>query len=243
MKCGRREKVTSSFAPNAAAPGRGGILRWRWVFPRVIRLGDQMASDDVVAEADLLAGLRQRDSASFTRFFDTYVDRIYRLAMGILGNEADAEEVTQATFVSAMEAIDRFEPHASLSAWLYRIAHNHAMMLIRGRHPAEPLPEDDSVPMPAALLDWTTLPEERLLGSEASSELWAAIGALPTGLRAAFILRDVEGLSTAECSYAQSITESACKVRLHRARLLLRERLSVYFSEWAAASGARARDK
>lgn len=188
-------------------------------------------------EGDLLAGLRQRDPTTFATFFDTYVDRIYRLAMGILGNEADAEEVTQATFVSAMEAIDRFEPHARLSTWLYRIAHNHAMMLARRRHPTEALPEDDSLPMPTALVDWSAVPEERLLGSEAHAELWSAIASLPQGLRAAFILRDVEGLSTADCAYAQSISDAACKVRLHRARLLLRERLSVYFAEWASASG------
>ena len=189
-------------------------------------------SDDTT----LIAGLRQRDSATFAVFFDAYVDRIYRLALGILGNEADAEEVTQATFISAMEAIDRFEPHARLSTWLYSIAHNHAMMLVRGRHAAEALPEDDSLPMPSALVDWTTIPEDRLLGSEAREELWSAIANLPQGLRAAFILRDVEGLSTAECAYAQSITDAACKVRLHRARLLLRERLSVYFTEWASTA-------
>lgn len=185
-------------------------------------------------ETGMLAGLRQRDPAVFSIFFDTYVDRIYRLAMGILGNEADAEEVTQATFVSAMESINHFEPRARLSAWLYRIAHNHAMMLIRRRHPTDALPEDDSLPTPSALVDWTTLPEERLLGSEARQELWSAISRLPQGLRAAFILRDVEGLSTAECAYAQSISDAACKVRLHRARLLLRERLSVYFAEWVS---------
>src|SRR5487761_1988984 len=125
-------------------------------------------------ETTMLEGLRQRDDAVFSSFFETYVDRIYRLAMGILGNEADAEEVTQATFISAMESIDRFEPHARLSTWLYRIAHNHAMMLARRRHPSEPLPEDDSLPMPTALVDWTALPEERLLGSEAHDELWSA---------------------------------------------------------------------
>jgi RNA polymerase sigma-70 factor, ECF subfamily len=206
-------------------------------------MGAFMAGDDSMTEEVMLAGLRKRDSESFTFFFETYADRIYRLAMGILGNESDAEEVTQATFVSAMESIGRYEPNAPLSAWLYRIAHNHAMMLVRSRHPTNPLPEDDSVPMPAALLDWTTLPEERLLGAEASHELWTSIGALSPGLRAAFILRDVEGLSTAECSYAQNITESACKVRLHRARLLLRERLSAYFSERIAAPDSVSRRK
>lgn len=190
-------------------------------------------------DASMLAGLHQRDPATFAAFYDANVDRIYRLAMGILGNEADAEEVTQATFVSAMQAIDHFEPHASLSAWLYRIAHNHALMLIRSRHPTEPLPDDEGLPMPTSLVDWSTVPEERLLGSEAHDELFSAITHLPEGLRAAFILRDVEGLSTAECAYAQSISDAACKVRLHRARLLLRERLSVYFTEWASPANAQ----
>ncbi|HEX8997073.1 MAG TPA: sigma-70 family RNA polymerase sigma factor [Ktedonobacterales bacterium] len=191
---------------------------------------------DVLDDATMLAGLRQRDPAVFAAFFDANVDRVYRLAMGILGNETDAEEVTQATFVSAMESIDHFEPHARLSTWLYRIAHNHAMMLVRRRRPTDALPEDDGLPMPSALVDWTTVPEDRLLSDEAQQELWTAIAGLPQGLRAAFILRDVEGLSTADCAFAQSITDSACKVRLHRARLLLRERLSVYFGEWASAT-------
>lgn len=197
-----------------------------------------ITSNTTPDDATLLAGLRTGDPTAFAAFYDTHVDRVYRLAIGILGNEADAEEVTQATFVSAMRAIDHFEPHASLKAWLYRIAHNHAMMLIRSRRPTESLPEDDGLPMPASLVDWSTVPEERLLGEEARDELTSAIASLPEGLRAAFILRDVEGLSTAECAYAQNISDAACKVRLHRARLLLRERLSVYFSEWASTRQA-----
>ncbi|MDE3230530.1 MAG: RNA polymerase sigma factor, partial [Chloroflexota bacterium] len=88
-----------------------------------------ITSNTTPDDATLLAGLRTGDPTAFAAFYDTHVDRVYRLAIGILGNEADAEEVTQATFVSAMRAIDHFEPHASLKAWLYRIAHNHAMML------------------------------------------------------------------------------------------------------------------
>lgn len=188
-------------------------------------------------EAQLLSGLQQRDPQAFTRFFDTHVDRVYRLALGMLGQPADAEEVVQATFLSAFEAIQRFEPHAKLSAWLYRIAYNHALMLLRRRHPEEPLPDDyESLPLPATFVDWSTLPEERLLSEEVHEQLFAAISELPERLRAAFVLRDVEALSTAECAQVQGISESACKVRLHRARLLLRETLSQYFREWEDSS-------
>ncbi len=183
-------------------------------------------------ETAILEGLRRRDPYAFTAFFEAHADRIYRLAVGMLGSEADAEEVVQATFLSALEAIDRFEPHARLSTWLYRIAYNHALMLIRRRHPVEPLPEEEGLlPLPAALVDWSDLPDQRLLGAEAQEALRAAIASLPASLSAAFVLRDVEGLSTADCAQVKGISEAACKVRLHRARLMLREQLSDYFRE------------
>jgi RNA polymerase sigma-70 factor (ECF subfamily) len=180
-----------------------------------------------------LTRLRLHDEAAFTEFFETYADRVYRLAIGLLKQEDDAEEVVQATFLSAFEAIDRFEPHAQISTWLYRIAYNHALMLIRRRHAALPLPEEegDTTPLPVQLVDWSHLPDQQALSGEAHEILRTAINELPVGLRAAFILRDLEGLSTAECAHIQELTAAACKVRLHRARLRLREQLSSYFSE------------
>ena len=195
-------------------------------------------ADQILDEAGLVAGLKQRDPGAFEMFFEAHADRVYRLALGMLGNESDAEEVTQMTFISAMEAIDRFEPRAKLDTWLYRIAHNHALMLARKRRPADLLPDGDDPDTPSSLVDWRDLPEDRLLGQEAQQRLWAEIARLPEGLRAAFTLRDVEGLTTADCAHVQSISEVACKVRLHRARLLLRERLSDYFAEWARRPGA-----
>lgn len=179
-----------------------------------------------------LTRLRQHDAAAFTEFFETYADRVYRLALGLLKQEDDAEEVVQATFLSAFEAIDRFEPHAQLSTWLYRIAYNHALMLLRRRHAALPLPEEEDSPtFPAQLVDWSQLPDQQAVSEETQQMLRTAVTELPVGLRAAFLLRDVEGLSTAECAHIQGLTEAACKVRLHRARLRLREQLSSYFRE------------
>lgn len=195
-------------------------------------------TDRILDEAGLVAGLKRRDPDAFVAFFEAHADRVYRLALGMLGNETDAEEITQMTFISAMEAIDRFEPRAKLDTWLYRIAHNHALMLARKRRPVDAIPDEDEPGAPQTLVDWRDLPEERLLGQEAQERLWAEIARLPEGLRAAFTLRDVEGLSTADCAHVQSITEAACKVRLHRARLWLRERLSDYFAEWAHGPGA-----
>jgi RNA polymerase sigma-70 factor, ECF subfamily len=186
----------------------------------------------VATDTELLDGLRRRDPEVFRRFFDTHADRIYRLAVHVLGSEGDADEVVQATFLSAFEAIDRFQPYGKLSTWLYRIAYNHCLMLLRKQRPVDPLPEaDDALPMPTAFVDWSMLPEAHVLSGEAQAQLAAAISSLSDPLRAAFVLRDIEQLSTAECAQVQGISEAACKVRLHRARLWLRERLSAYFGE------------
>lgn len=184
-------------------------------------------------DQELVTRLRRREEAAFNEFFTTYAGRVYRLALGLLKQEEDAEEVVQATFFSAFEALERFEPQAKIGTWLYRIAYNHALMLIRRRHAVDPLPEEeeDAAPLPLQLIDWSTLPDQQVLSGEAQEIMRAAIDTLPMGLRAAFVLRDIEGLSTAECAHIQDLTETACKVRLHRARLRLRERLSTYFSE------------
>jgi RNA polymerase sigma-70 factor, ECF subfamily len=184
-------------------------------------------------DQDFLARLRQHDEAAFAEFFEAYADRVYRLAMGLLKQADDAEEVVQATFLSAFEALDRFEPQAQISTWLYRIAYNHALMLLRRRHTVTSLPEEDedAAPFPVQLVDWSHLPDQQVLSGEAQEVLRVAINELPVRLRAAFILRDLEGLSTAECAHIQDLTEAACKVRLHRARLRLREQVSAYFSE------------
>jgi RNA polymerase sigma-70 factor (ECF subfamily) len=190
-------------------------------------------------DQDLLARLRRHDEAAFAEFFEAYADRVYRLAMGLLKQEDDAEEVVQATFLSAFEALDRFEPQAQLSTWLYRIAYNHALMLLRRRHVVAALPEEneDTAPLPLQLVDWSQLPDQQVLSGEAQEVLRAAVNELPVGLRAAFVLRDLEGLSTAECAHIQELTEAACKVRLHRARLRLREQVSAYFSERSRTPG------
>ena len=85
--------------------------------------------------------------------------------------------------------------------------------------------------MPQALLEWELTPEQVLADAEAGQQMDMAIGALPRSMRAVFILRDIEGLSTDETAEALGLSSGAVKVRLHRARLALREHLSGYFAE------------
>ncbi len=148
-----------------------------------------------------------------------------------------AEDVVQETFLSAITHLDQFEGRSAVGTWLYRVAYNASLTRLREK-PSEPLPADEpepgEPPLPRALVEWDLTPEEMLMDGEARGHLDAAIAVLPESLRATFLLRDVEGLSTLETAETLGISEGAVKVRLHRARLALRERLAEYFGERAA---------
>lgn len=188
-------------------------------------------------DTELLPRLQARDPEAFRILFAAHADRLYRLALSLLRDPSRAEDIVQETFLAALTHLDAFEGRARLGTWLYRVAYNASLSQLRQRVEAE-LPdeggaaEDDGpIPMPQTFVDWDVSPEAVLRDSEARSQLDAAIAALTETQRAVFLLRDVEGLSTAETAEALGLTEAAVKVRLHRARLALREHLSAYFAE------------
>jgi RNA polymerase sigma-70 factor (ECF subfamily) len=186
-------------------------------------------------DAALVARLQAGDQGAYTQLVEENAGRIYRLALRMMGNEADAEDVLQETFLSAFKSIGQFETRSNLSTWLYRIATNAALMRLRHKEPVqvsvdEPLEKDDGDLIPRQFFDFCCLPEADLLRDEAREEMERAVQELPVPLRSVFILRDIEGLSTEETAAALYLSESAVKSRLMRARLKLRERLSLYFS-------------
>lgn len=183
-------------------------------------------------ERDLIAALRQRDQTALAQVFAQYSDRIYRLAVSLLHDEQEADGVVQDTFLSLIEHIDGFEGRSSLGTWLYRVAHNNIVGRLRRARPQLELDElEDGPPMPEKLIDWESLPEAVLTDAETSAQIAAAIERLPPTLRSVFLLRDIEDLSTAATAQALGISPAAVKVRLHRARLALREALAAYFEE------------
>ncbi len=195
------------------------------------------------SEAELIEGLQAADPAAYRRFVDQNSANVYNLALKLLGDEQEAEDVLQETFLSAFRAIDRFKARAKLSTWLYRIAYNASLMHLRKRGRMttlsldQPLNDEQQADelSERILIDWSTVPDDQLLTSEARHEMDRAIAALPESLRSAFVLRDVQGLSGAETAEVLGITVQAVKNRLHRARLVLRDRLSTYFAERVAA--------
>lgn len=185
-----------------------------------------------------LEALRAGDRQEFARLVETYSAPLYRLALKMLGNAQDAEDVLQNTFLKALQHLPEFEGRSSLSTWLYRIATNEALMLLRRRRPETSVSdlfaeEDDenNVGTPKQFVDWCCLPEEELLSSEARRYLEEAVQRLPLKLRVVFLLRDIEGLSIQETSQVLQLSEAAIKTRLLRARLRLREQLSAFYAE------------
>ena len=181
------------------------------------------------SEEDLIAALRRRDPDAFTVLFETYSDKVYRLAAGLLKDDMEAEGVVQESFLRLFERLDQFEGRAKISTWLYRVAYNIAIDHLRKRRPTLRLDiesDDDEMPLPTVLADWQHVPERLLTESEIKIELDRAIATLPEKYRGVFILREIEGLSTKETAVITNLSEGATKVRLHRARLFLRERLA-----------------
>lgn len=183
-----------------------------------------------------LDALRAGDRAEFARLVEAYSTPIYRLALKMLAREQDAEDVLQNTFLKALQHIRNFEGRSSLSTWLYRIAANEALMLLRRKRSEismdeEPAETEESLPLPEQFTDWCCLPEQEFATAEARRQLDQAIQKLPEKLRVVFLLRDIEGLSIKETGEVLNLTETAVKTRLLRARLALREYLAAYFSE------------
>jgi len=182
-----------------------------------------------------LKALRSGDKQAFAELVNQNSTNIYRLGLKMTGNQQDAEDVLQETFIKAYNHIENFEGRSKISTWLFRIAVNEALMLLRKRKDDttsidQGVETDDGEILPKQIIDWCCLPEKELLQDESRAHIEEAIEMLSDANRAAFLLRDVEGLSTRETAQVLDISESAVKVRLMRARMQLREDLTGFFA-------------
>lgn len=196
-----------------------------------------MSSSEDRTEAEFSLELLQAgDRAEFARLVETYSGVIYRLAVKMLANEQDAEDVLQETFIKAYNHLGNFNGRSKLSTWLYRIASNEALMLLRKRKQVplsieEPVEFMEDEQEPLQIKDWCCLPEPELMSAEARKYLDKALEDLPPSMRVVFLLREIEGLSTRETSEILELSESAVKTRLSRARMYLRDLLTSYYGE------------
>ena len=181
-----------------------------------------------------LEALKAGDREAFAQMVDQTSGHIYRVALQILGSEQDAEDVLQETYLKALRSLPSFEGRSSLMTWLYRIAVNESLMAVRRRKPQtlsveEPDLDDEADSQEMEIVDFCCLPEGEFLSSETQQALDQAIQHLPANLRIVFVMRDLEGLSIQQTAEMLGLSENNVKTRLLRARLRLRQELSVYF--------------
>ena len=177
-------------------------------------------------DRELVERAKGGDYEAFRELVERHQGRIFGAARRITGSAQDAEDVVQETFLSVIEHVAEFRGDAPFAAWLLRIATNHALKALRKRRGLPTVPIDESLPRPEAVERWRDEPERLAEDPAVRKLIEAAIDELDDLHRPVFVLRDVEGLSTEATAEALGISVANAKVRLMRARLKLRERLT-----------------
>ena len=186
----------------------------------------------VVPDTELVRRAQADDDRAFGELVSRYESKVFSLALKMLRNPEDAEDVLQDTFLRAYRGIKSFHGASTFSTWIYRITANSALMRLRKKQlPIVSIEDQEEKETPVNVVDWTPGPVEQLLSSELQQVMGEAIEALPPEFRQVFILRDVEELSNTEVAEILDLSVAAVKSRLHRARLKVRNRLAPYFSE------------
>jgi len=168
--------------------------------------------------------------------FREFAPRIYHLARRMLGNDADAEDVTQDVLVQVIRKLDTFRGDAQLATWLHRVTVNAALAFRQkraNRQKRETTEAADDVleaaPVGGPVKRWNVGPDEPVLAAEQAAVIERAIAELPGPFRDVYVLADVEGLPNQEIADMLGMSIPAVKSRLHRARLRMRDALAPHF--------------
>ncbi len=195
------------------------------------------------ADTELLRRSQAGDFNAFHELVARLQPRVYGLTYRILQQTQDAEDATQQTFLALIEHIADFREESSVATWVLRIATNNALKILRKKRTVTmlsmtDLSADDSysdIPHPEFIAPWSLPADAIAQAAELQAEIERALQELDDKYRLVFVLRDIEGLSVRETAAALELTESTVKVRLLRARLALRERLTLKFGDAAQA--------
>jgi len=182
-------------------------------------------------EAQAISSILAGNTHEFHELIRPYERSVYVMALSMLKNEADAEDVAQEAFLKAFRNLHTFRAESKFSTWLLSITLNEARNRLRRNNTIrieslDGQPDEQEHVTPAVLRDWREIPSQTLERMEVRSMLQQAITSLPPIYREVLLLRDVEELTVCESAEALGITEASVKVRLHRARMLLQRKLA-----------------
>jgi len=195
---------------------------------------------DRTQDRQLITRLQSGEETAVHELAERYSPRIFQLAMRHVKNREDAEEITQDVLMKVYRKVGAFRGDAALSSWIYRITFNTAMSRLRNTRLARQAEQEkeralaasasgeDRPRTPRQTPDWSRMPDEELLRTQLREAVAQAIRELPEIYRAPVVLRDIQGLTTEEASTRLKLKDQTLKSRLHRGRLMLRERLRAF---------------
>ena len=178
-------------------------------------------------EKELIARLQARDEAAFEELIRQYEKKVYSLCARMCGNAEDAEEAAQDAFLALWRGIDRFRQESSLSTWIYRLASNACIDLMRRKKKGAGSVSLDDEELFVDAVDPAPQPHEEAERRETQRLLQEGLLSLPAEYRSILLLREIEGLSYSEISAALDLELGTVKSRISRGRTLLRNFLSV----------------
>jgi RNA polymerase sigma-70 factor (ECF subfamily) len=187
-------------------------------------------------DAELIRAINAGDTSRFQELVQRYGQKLYTFGRRMCRDESDAEDLVQDTFLNVFRYLKDFRYETKFKNWLYRVAANTALKQRRrskfAREPDLPLEEmldREDLAAPAEVPEWARMPLEQVLNEELLGILHQAIWSLPEKYRIVVILRDIEEFSTEDSAQILNLSPANVKVRLHRARLFLRDKLKGYF--------------
>lgn len=187
-----------------------------------------------INEAELVRRIKSGDNTAVEDFVRQYSSRVYSLAYQLTRSSSAAEEIMQEVFITVISKIATLENENYFSTWLYRVTANAAYGYLRKEKKHRDLvPVEDVEAGSGVLQDLADLPDDILLSDESRDIVRQAIDRLPETLRTIVIMKDVEGLQNEEIAEAMKLSLPAVKSRLHRGRLMLRDKLSRHLKRYS----------
>lgn len=193
-----------------------------------------MENERILVEPDLsdeaaIKRVLEGEKGVYAVIMRRYNQRLFRIARTFIRDEDEIEDVIQDAYIKAYEQLHRFEFRSRFSTWLTRILINEALARVRSRKRSSPLPQDGQSEYGHQFFRNDDTPMERLMNAELKEILEKAVDGLPEKYRLVYMMREVEGMSVAETSDCLSITQTNVKVRLNRAKEMLRETISGFY--------------
>jgi len=197
--------------------------------------------EDKETEESLVRDLQNGKLEAYDKIAKIYQKKIYGLSFNLTRNQMDAQDVTQEVLLTLFRKINMFQGKSAFSSWVYRITVNASYMRLRSKKKEPNVSINELMPsfngagfQQEKIQDWSENTESLIFTKETRDVINNAVDLLPEKEKVVFLLRDVEGLSSEKAGEVLDITVPAVKSRLHRARLFLRKKLSVYFEEFSS---------